>query len=350
MKKIICCFTLLFILVGCKKDNPNAQPAPDNQEQNGQQDKDIDDTNESQETPIDDSEPDEKAQENRSILTSYHSEDIDKIRLELKKAAGQIPDSKLDELEAEFKSDSYYYYQLTLSSGDREKIIPMLLAGIKRRPEQEEWVSTLLMFLSSDLRTAKTLAPEQKKEHCKYTLAYLQEAYLDLLQTSSTIEANLDDSSMLDMLHSLMAETAMEIAMEMGELELSKQIAEEMLVNNNDRNSWNYGNVIHKANTLLGRIALSDDNLENAKIYLIRSGNTPGSPQLNSFGPSFILARALLEKGEKDVVLEYLNLVAVFWANPNRNSKRSAQDHAEELLKWKHDILEGKIPQSRKWR
>ncbi len=217
---------------------------------------------------------------------------------------------------------------------------------MKRRPEQLEWIATLSMFSPSDRLTAKEIAPDDNKEYYLYTFAYLQEAYLALLQTISIIEPNQRDSSMPIMLHTPMALTAMEI----GELALSKQIAEEMLLNNNDPNSWNYGNVIHEANTLLGRIALKDDNLENAKAYLIRSGNTPGSPQLNSYGPSFILARALLEKGEKDVVLEYLNLVAVFWANPNRNSKRSAQDHAEELLKWKHDILEGKIPQSRKWR
>lgn len=56
MKNIICCFTLLFIMVGCKKDNPNAQPTPDNQEQNGQQDE-IANANEPQETQVNDPVP-----------------------------------------------------------------------------------------------------------------------------------------------------------------------------------------------------------------------------------------------------------------------------------------------------
>lgn len=34
MRNIICCFTLLFMAFGCKQVNPNAQPTPDNQEQN----------------------------------------------------------------------------------------------------------------------------------------------------------------------------------------------------------------------------------------------------------------------------------------------------------------------------
>ena len=57
MKKILRCFTLLFIVLGCKQDNPDAQPAPDNYEQNGQQDKNIADGNKHQETPMDDPVP-----------------------------------------------------------------------------------------------------------------------------------------------------------------------------------------------------------------------------------------------------------------------------------------------------
>ena len=57
MKKILCCFTLLFIVLGCERDNPNAPPTPDNQEQNGQQEKIAADANKPQEAPMDDPEP-----------------------------------------------------------------------------------------------------------------------------------------------------------------------------------------------------------------------------------------------------------------------------------------------------
>ncbi len=53
MKKILCCFTLLFIVLGCEQDNPDAQPAPDNYEQEAQQDKIVADGNKHQETPMD---------------------------------------------------------------------------------------------------------------------------------------------------------------------------------------------------------------------------------------------------------------------------------------------------------
>jgi hypothetical protein len=49
------------------------------------------------------------------------------------------------------------------------------------------------------------------------------------------------------------------------------------------RSDWNYGNAVHKANLALGRVALRDGDIEQAKHYLIEAGKTPGSPQLNSF-------------------------------------------------------------------
>ncbi|MCP4614135.1 MAG: formylglycine-generating enzyme family protein [Planctomycetes bacterium] len=53
MKNIICCFALLFIVVGCEQENPNANTTPDNQEQNEQKDKFIADGNEHLEPIID---------------------------------------------------------------------------------------------------------------------------------------------------------------------------------------------------------------------------------------------------------------------------------------------------------
>ena len=43
------------------------------------------------------------------------------------------------------------------------------------------------------------------------------------------------------------------------------------------------------------------------------AGATPGSPQLDSFGPNMTLAKELLEKGQPDVVLHYFALCKNFW-------------------------------------
>ena len=71
------------------------------------------------------------------------------------------------------------------------------------------------------------------------------------------------------------------------------------------RNDWSYGNVIHDCNMVLGRIAVREGKLQDAKQYLHKAGETPGSCTLESFGPNMSLAKDLLEKGEWDAVLEY---------------------------------------------
>ncbi|MCP3914701.1 MAG: hypothetical protein GY711_03975 [bacterium] len=57
------------------------------------------------------------------------------------------------------------------------------------------------------------------------------------------------------------------------------------------------GNAIHDANTILGRLALLTGDRAESKRRLSMAGHTPGSPNLNSFGPSMDLARSLLELG-----------------------------------------------------
>ncbi len=77
--------------------------------------------------------------------------------------------------------------------------------------------------------------------------------------------------------------------------------------------TWYYGNAIHHANLVLGEIALAADELDRAKRHLLAAGLTRGSPQLDSVGPDFTLATALLARGERDTVANYLELCARFW-------------------------------------
>ena len=99
-------------------------------------------------------------------------------------------------------------------------------------------------------------------------------------------------------------------------------------------NNWNYGNAIHKMNLIEGRISLKEGKIEEAKKYLIAAGKTKGSPQLNSFGPNITLAKELLEKGETEVVIQYLDLCNNFWTSEFSN-----------VDEWKKIIQKGEIPQ-----
>jgi hypothetical protein len=122
-------------------------------------------------------------------------------------------------------------------------------------------------------------------------------------------------------------------ALAAGKSQKARDYAEKMLSQSNS--GWNYGNNIHYGNIILGKIALASNDIEQAKKRLIEAGKTPGSPQLNSFGPDMALAKELLEKGEKDVVLEYFELCSKFW-------KR--ERHLLKLQKWSAEVKDGKIP------
>ena len=97
---------------------------------------------------------------------------------------------------------------------------------------------------------------------------------------------------------------------------------------------WNHGNAIHHGNNVLGRVALKKGDIKLATEYLLKAGASPGSPQLDSFGPSMRLAQDLLEKGETESVLQYLELCRKFW-----------EMGGKKLDEWALDVKAGKNPE-----
>ena len=124
-----------------------------------------------------------------------------------------------------------------------------------------------------------------------------------------------------------------ETALAAGQTEKARAYADKML--SNDAKGWNLGNRIHYGHLTLGRIALAEGNLEEAKNRLLAAGKTPGSPQLNSFGPKMVLAKALLEHGEKEVVIKYFDLCSEFWNHDRAMTK---------LAEWTEVAKAGKVP------
>ena len=76
---------------------------------------------------------------------------------------------------------------------------------------------------------------------------------------------------------------------------------------------WNFGNALHEAYVALGKAAHARGKVAEASFYLLESAKTPGSPQLNSFGPDRELAKALFESGARDAVRAYFNECRRFW-------------------------------------
>ena len=101
----------------------------------------------------------------------------------------------------------------------------------------------------------------------------------------------------------------------------------------------NYASNIHYGNITLGRIALSEGNVNQARSFLLRASEVPESPRLRQIGPDTILAKQLLERGERKAVLRYLDQCAKFWVR------------GRDILKeWTVVVRAGRIPVSSSFR
>ena len=91
---------------------------------------------------------------------------------------------------------------------------------------------------------------------------------------------------------------------------------------------------LHAGHTVLGLLAIKEDNIESAKDHLLKSGDVrQGSPVLDSFGPAMDLAKELSERGERETVLAYFELCSKFW-----------ESGKDELQKWRKVVEAGGIP------
>jgi hypothetical protein len=120
-----------------------------------------------------------------------------------------------------------------------------------------------------------------------------------------------------------------------GDLEEAETKANQMLEAVPGRSSeWNRGNLIHHAHLILGHVRLREGDVSAAEEHLLAAGReTPGSPGLNSFGPNMTLAKALLERGRREAVLEYFRECATFW-----------QGRRDRLAEWHHTVQAGGMP------
>ena len=124
-------------------------------------------------------------------------------------------------------------------------------------------------------------------------------------------------------------------AYDAGDYDKADAYANELLSEaNSNKTNWNYGNAVFHGNMILGQVALKrDNNASQAESYLLTAGKTPGSPQLNSFGPNMSLAKDLLIAGERDSVVDFLDECANFW-----------KADGGRLSEWKKTIQSGGMP------
>jgi TonB family protein len=123
-------------------------------------------------------------------------------------------------------------------------------------------------------------------------------------------------------------------AWEAGETGKAARYATEWLSHAEESGSAeNRGDIIHGANVILGLVALEAGHPLDARKHLLEAGKVPGSPSLNSSGPNMLLAKKLLEIGDRDAVLEYLSLCRRFWL-----------DGKDKLDEWSATVRGGGVP------
>lgn len=122
--------------------------------------------------------------------------------------------------------------------------------------------------------------------------------------------------------------------------ERATEAAERLLADATDHvDTFEYGNAVHYAHIALGKVAMARNDSASAAEHLRAAGETPGSPQLNSFGPDFELASQLLAIGQRDAVVCYIDGCKKFW-----------KSDASLLEKWALVIERGEVPDfSKRW-
>ena len=144
------------------------------------------------------------------------------------------------------------------------------------------------------------------------------------------LERKLSDAAAETDVSDILADLA-KASQDVGLIGKAKDYADRLLKTSSTSDS------IYAGNQVLGWIALKAGDLDNAGKHLIASGNISGSPVLNPFGPGMKLAKELLEKGQKDAVLEYLELCGKFWIVGPTNPKN-------KLSEWKETVRADGVP------
>ncbi len=122
-------------------------------------------------------------------------------------------------------------------------------------------------------------------------------------------------------------------AYDAGEYDKARRYATDLLTDGGSPGDYDPGGDVHHADMVLGLLALRDNDLPLAVQYLQAMGRVAGSPSLDAFGPNMRLAQALLERGDRQSVLDYFAECARFWKDDNG-----------QLKAWTAQVQQGKAP------
>ena len=200
---------------------------------------------------------------------------------------------------------------------DKPRAEQLITQGAAVEPRNPEWPSQLGHLYSLEMSTANGDARRESA----------QKAYDQFEQALKLTE----DEQRKRLLRVELARTAFEA----GETSRAVSFATELLGElPKEKAAWARADLSHSAHVILGRAALRNGDVAEGKLQLIAAGQVDGSPVLSSFGPSMLLAKELLDKGERETVLEYFAEVGAFWKDV-------------KLQQWIATVKSGGIPDFR---
>jgi hypothetical protein len=109
--------------------------------------------------------------------------------------------------------------------------------------------------------------------------------------------------------------------------------AEKLLREHGHPGNPDYGNAIYTGNLILSQAALDRNDVATAKHYLLEAVATPGPRNIDQNGLDTSVARILLQRGERDTVLEYFKRGRNLWPQG-----------AQLITRWEGIIRAGRIP------
>ena len=212
------------------------------------------------------------------------------------------------------------YCMRDASSQRFEKIKSHWLAQVQSNPENPKIIAAAAKFYSrSDLPLAESfyrmvIALEPDEPYWLQSLARLldnmgKDRADDALKTiQAAVSLERGDQHRLHLLS-----TQAGLAFNAGNIVLAAETAQEMLKIISSCDLEDCGDAVHASNSMLGRIALKQGNTKLASEHLLAAGKAADSPVLGSFGPNMVLAEQLLDAGQRDCVIAYLNDCKSFW-------------------------------------
>jgi RNA polymerase sigma factor (sigma-70 family) len=210
------------------------------------------------------------------------------------------------------------------------------LASAGHIPEVNAGAAGLLSIMdSSQASQLLALALSQDPNRPEWLIAQgraqLRHSQPALALGSLELAVELDPSARFDTLDSMA-----KAALAASDVTKARRYAEELLNDAEEhREDYNYANAIHQSHLVLGLVALGRNDVTEAERQLILAGKIPGSPQLSSFGPNMSLAKALLERGKKETVLDFLRECSSIWESGWEDGT---------LTEWANAIRENAMP------